>query len=153
MSEHATQGVQADICQVQFTATRLGQNIAVVFPQADVVVATVPHAAGARLWHEARLDAKLARHLAADQAISHQAIGSELARVEHPVQFELTRIFVIAFDHVQAHGDRIFHDAFVDRAHEFKVAHVIGRACSRADLYFQLVTEPGHFRLAARLHP
>ncbi|MNC64260.1 hypothetical protein D3C75_1144480 [compost metagenome] len=74
MCEHASQGVQTYFSQVQFTATWLSQNVTVVFPQADVVVATVTHAAGARLWHEARLDTKLARDLATDQTISHQAI-------------------------------------------------------------------------------
>ncbi|MNM81174.1 hypothetical protein D3C81_931660 [compost metagenome] len=151
MGEEAAEGVTSGLGQVQFAAAGFGDDVLLAPPQAEVVVAAAAHAAGGRLGHEAGAHAEFVGDLAADQAVGDQAVGGQFAGIEHPVQFELARVLVVALDHVQAHGAGVLHHALEDRPHRLQVAQVVGGAGAGAHLHFQLVAEPGHLRFAAGL--
>lgn len=87
--------MQAGLAQMQFASARVDEDVLGALPQADVVVTRVAHPALGGFGHEAGLDPVLLGHLMADLAVRDEAVSRDLAVVEHPVEFQLARIFVV----------------------------------------------------------
>ena len=92
------------------------------------MVATVTHESVERLGHERRGNALFARDLLADLAVRDETVRGEFDPVVHPVEFQLSVVLVVPFDHVQSECLRIAHHLLEDRTHAFQVFHLVGGA-------------------------
>ncbi|EKB47187.1 hypothetical protein B879_04220 [Cecembia lonarensis LW9] len=116
------------------------------------MVAAVAHLAVVGLGHERGRDPELASDLLANLSVGNQPVGGVFHTVVHPVQFELTVVFVVALDHVQAHGLGVGDELLVDRAHALEVLHLVGRAGAGTLDDLETGSFPCHFGLGARAH-